>query len=478
MKKTAILTLVSFMILSVNPVFAIDARPGDNEFDTRILEAKQIFEDFTVIREEGIPRDYIQNAKVLLFFPNYVRGGWFFGGKFGLGLAVVKNPETGQWTPPIFIRMGGANFGLQAGVQWTDLILVGKQDTNIRSFLNNRFNVGGNTSAAFGPWGRNVELNADILMQSSFFGYSRSRGLNIGISTEGSVLSCDDDHNGLYYGQGATCWDILDGKVQHYTPAAQELIAAIQAYLGQSAPAAAPQIAPIQAPQPVYDPQPQATRIVNEADQSVLLVTNVVKNVKVYYDYNSADIRPDAQNILNDAIDILKRNDELKLAVSGHTDIRGSKGYNEALGLRRANAVKSYLIQNGIPSDRIEVLSRGKLDALASIGDLEGMQRDRNAHFVVADIQKEKLPTVPNQAAGFQKVSDRVYIAQDEQKMESKLQVGRREYTVKNGDTLAKISQKELGASHRWKYLYELNKDKIRNPNFLMTGQRLMIPVE
>ena len=51
-------------------------------------------------------------------------------------------------------------------------------------------------------------------------------------------------------------------------------------------------------------------------------------------------------------------------------------------------------------------------------------------------------------------------------------------YTVKKGDTLSGIAKEQLGKAHRWKYLYELNKDRIRDPNKLKAGQSIIIPVE
>jgi len=69
-------------------------------------------------------------------------------------------------------------------------------------------------------------------------------------------------------------------------------------------------------------------------------------------------------------------------------------------------------------------------------------------------------------------------IQKKEENIETQIKVSTREYTIKKDDSLWKITQKELGSGHRWKYIYELNKDKIRNPHKLKVGQKIIIPVE
>jgi 5'-nucleotidase / UDP-sugar diphosphatase len=69
-------------------------------------------------------------------------------------------------------------------------------------------------------------------------------------------------------------------------------------------------------------------------------------------------------------------------------------------------------------------------------------------------------------------------IIEKEETVETSLKVSTREYVIQKNDTLSKIAQKELGSGHRWKFLYELNKDVIRDPNKLKVGQTIIIPVE
>ena len=211
-----------------------------------------------------------------------------------------------------------------------------------------------------------------------------------------------------------------------------------------------------------------------------LLIKKIIKNIKVYFDYNSAVLRDDVRKILSDAVGTLKRNPEMSILITGNCDIRGSEKYNEKLGRQRGDSVKKFMLENDIEEERIRIISRGKLDAVAPLYDLVGMQKDRNAQFVIAEVEEVMLPypgesEIPEEAT---KIEERKFVAEEEKDIESSVQVETREYVIKKGDTLSKIAQEQLGKAHRWKYLYELNKDAINDPNKLKPGKKIIIPVE
>jgi len=210
-----------------------------------------------------------------------------------------------------------------------------------------------------------------------------------------------------------------------------------------------------------------------------LLIKKIIKNVKVYFDYNKADLRDDAKEILAKAVFTLKRNTDTDILITGNCDRRGSEAYNEKLGRRRGEAVKKFMLENGIAEGRIRIVSRGKLDAIAPVTDLVGMQKDRNAQFMIAEVEEVMMQYSgrPNIAQA-KKTEEGEYLIEEEKKIESKVKVETREYTIKKGDTLSKVAKEQLGAARRWRYLYELNKNRIKNPNKLKTGQKIIIPVE
>ncbi|MBU1998211.1 MAG: OmpA family protein [Candidatus Omnitrophota bacterium] len=211
-----------------------------------------------------------------------------------------------------------------------------------------------------------------------------------------------------------------------------------------------------------------------------LLIKKIIKNIKIYFDYNKSDLRDDAKKILENAVGTLKRNPESSILITGNCDIRGSEQYNDKLGRQRADSVKKFMLDSNVSEDRIRIVSRGKLDAVAYITDLEGMQKDRNAQFMIAEVEEIMLPApeLKAQAPEARQVDEGKYILQEEKDIESAVKVSTREYIIQKGDTLWKIAQTQLGSGHRWKYLYEINKDSIKNPNKLKAGQRIVIPQE
>jgi peptidoglycan-associated lipoprotein len=108
------------------------------------------------------------------------------------------------------------------------------------------------------------------------------------------------------------------------------------------------------APAPREEPLPPRTTTV---DSSALFDQNVKT---IYFDYDKSEIRPDQIAQLRTNADWLKRNPNVRFVIEGHCDERGSQEYNLALGDHRANAVKEYLVQQGIAENRMSIISYGE----------------------------------------------------------------------------------------------------------------------
>jgi peptidoglycan-associated lipoprotein len=105
-----------------------------------------------------------------------------------------------------------------------------------------------------------------------------------------------------------------------------------------------------------------------------------------YFDYDKATLRPDALNALQadstELRDILRDYPDYKLTIEGHCDERGSDEYNLALGDRRAQASTDYLVQVGIPSAQLNLVSYGKMRPVCSEHDEACWQRNRRIHIL------------------------------------------------------------------------------------------------
>jgi len=88
------------------------------------------------------------------------------------------------------------------------------------------------------------------------------------------------------------------------------------------------------------------------------LIVNV--GDRVFFNYDSSELDSDAQELLQDQVAWLKQYSDVSVIVEGHCDERGTREYNLALGEKRAQSVKNYLISLGISSDRVSTISYGK----------------------------------------------------------------------------------------------------------------------
>ncbi len=108
------------------------------------------------------------------------------------------------------------------------------------------------------------------------------------------------------------------------------------------------------------------------------------KNLQtVLFDYDKADIRSDQVANLTSGAGWLKQNANVKFTIEGHTDERGSEEYNLGLGDRRANAVKQFLVSQGVSEARINVISYGEERPVCRDETEDCFQRNRRAEFAV-----------------------------------------------------------------------------------------------
>jgi peptidoglycan-associated lipoprotein len=104
----------------------------------------------------------------------------------------------------------------------------------------------------------------------------------------------------------------------------------------------------------------------------------------VFFEYDSDEITPTAEDKLTTKAAIMRSNPSLRLRIEGHADQRGSTEYNLALGQRRAEAVRAYLVNLGIDGGRLATSSFGKERPLMEGEDEDAFARNRRAEFGIA----------------------------------------------------------------------------------------------
>jgi peptidoglycan-associated lipoprotein len=103
----------------------------------------------------------------------------------------------------------------------------------------------------------------------------------------------------------------------------------------------------------------------------------------VFFALDSTDLTAEARGALAKDVDWMKKWTSTKVMVEGHADSRGTNEYNLALGERRADAVRNYLVSLGIPTDRMTIVSKGEEQPFCSEESETCWQQNRRGHFIV-----------------------------------------------------------------------------------------------
>ena len=136
--------------------------------------------------------------------------------------------------------------------------------------------------------------------------------------------------------------------------------------------------------EPTPAPTPKPTPRSAEEDIKAMSLDRVSSYLKpAFFDYDKADLRGDARDVLAANAAWLKSHPTILFTIEGHCDERGTAQYNLALGDRRANAAKEYLVSLGIASDRITAISYGKEKPLDTGHSEEAWAKNRRAHIVL-----------------------------------------------------------------------------------------------
>lgn len=136
---------------------------------------------------------------------------------------------------------------------------------------------------------------------------------------------------------------------------------------------------------------PEEANKINNNVKNEQIVDNTLKiNDKVFFNFDSSDLSTESKTTLNLLVKYLEKNPKINILIEGHTDERGTREYNIALGQRRAASVKKYLIAKGISADKVKIISFGK-EKPEFVGDNEkAWSKNRRAVSVIIESKKNK----------------------------------------------------------------------------------------
>jgi lipid-binding SYLF domain-containing protein len=243
------------------PIAASAVTPqGQQELvDRATLAAQEVFGG----REGEQARSLLPKARAVMICPRVFRASFLFGGEGG-GCVLLARGGQGSWSAPAFYSMGGGSFGLQAGIQDAEFVMMILTPQGLRATMDSQFRLGADASVALITLGGGVEGATTAAMNADIVAFARTRGLFAGVSIQGSVMSSDSGGDEVYYGSPVGPVDIVMA-MRANNPGADPLRSVLMRY-GAAAPVAAnypPQSYAAAPPpqgdyQPAYPPGPPA----------------------------------------------------------------------------------------------------------------------------------------------------------------------------------------------------------------------------
>ncbi|MGH6871329.1 MAG: lipid-binding SYLF domain-containing protein [Rhizomicrobium sp.] len=167
----------------------------------------------------GDARHALREARAVLIIPGLVKGGFIFGAEGGDGVLLARTRHG--WSDPAFYSLGSASFGLQAGLEQSQLVMIIMTDRALRAVERSKFKFGADAGLTVITLGAGAgaatsgNLTGDIIL------WSKSKGVYGGITLNGSVIAPEDDTNARFYGHPVSVPDILSGGAKN--PAAGPL---------------------------------------------------------------------------------------------------------------------------------------------------------------------------------------------------------------------------------------------------------------
>ncbi len=196
----ASLLIVAIMAMAAPPVNATKAAKAQVLVDQAVITMK----DFMAAEDMDWLRSRIKTAKAVLIIPEMKKAGFVLGGSGGHGVLLAQNAK-GQWSQPAFYSVGSVSFGLQAGIEKSQVIILIRTQKGLDKLYTSSLKLGADTSIAVGPVGG----GAASTLKTDLVSFTRAKGAFAGLALDGSVIKVSNKKNSAYYGAKVTPIDII-----------------------------------------------------------------------------------------------------------------------------------------------------------------------------------------------------------------------------------------------------------------------------
>lgn len=180
-----------------------------------------------MLGDEHMPdlRLHMKTAKAVLIVPSAFKAGFLFGGEGGDGVLLTRTKQGG-WSDPAFYTIGSGSFGLQAGVQQSQTMLLIMNEKALNALLKTPVNFGGSLSIAVGPAGGGITGATTAGLGADVLSFSKARGLYGGLTLTGAYAQPRQDLHKAFYGKELLPRDIV-ARRSASNPALESLRAAL-----------------------------------------------------------------------------------------------------------------------------------------------------------------------------------------------------------------------------------------------------------
>ena len=208
--RTISTMLVPLVLCAIVLGGALPAVAGEAENAQQLVDrATKTLNTFVADKDMGPSlKTLLKKAHGVLIYPRVFRGAFIVGAAGGSGAFVAYDAKAKKWGGPAFYTIGEASFGLQAGGDASEVVLVALTERGMTALLTTSAKLGADAGVALGPVGAGAEA-ATANLSADIVSYSRAKGLYAGISLEGAVVATRDALNKAYYGKEVNPTDIL-----------------------------------------------------------------------------------------------------------------------------------------------------------------------------------------------------------------------------------------------------------------------------
>ncbi|HUN39289.1 MAG TPA: lipid-binding SYLF domain-containing protein [Acetobacteraceae bacterium] len=203
--------------LAAFTLLAAPMAQAQSDSQSVINDARHTLADLRHNPEFGTAAQAMRRAKAVVIIPHLYKGGFIVGGSGGVGVMMVQ-ARNGTWSNPAFYAIGSASFGLQIGLERSEMVLLVMTDRGLHGLLHDQFKLGASAGIAVVALGSSVEGALAGPNPPDIVVWSANIGAYGGLTLEGSILRPQLNDDRAWYGRPVTTRDILFGRFA-YPPA-------------------------------------------------------------------------------------------------------------------------------------------------------------------------------------------------------------------------------------------------------------------